>query len=240
MGYRIKNNSLKWTKKIFLTKPLVRLLFLLFCCQGVQARLWLRWVKVISTNFHKMGSACADRFGRCIKWLIYCTMYEYEKNFTFFTYSSFLWPPQNLYTLPPSSHPNFHMLHFFSMTSLKSIYLTYAFLMPLSIQYYQYVMVPPNSSQTTVCRTLCRNTPVVHICYSNYFMQLFPPLPPPDNSYPHHLQLALSWPLTSCPINVSYILVSFHKTDKLISILHLKWYCNTPPFYQPCPLTTSA
>ena len=83
MGYRIKNNSLKWIKKIFLTKPLVRLLFLLFCCQGVQARLWLRWAKVISTNFHKMVSACADRFGRCIKWLIYCTMYEYEKKFYF-------------------------------------------------------------------------------------------------------------------------------------------------------------
>ena len=37
---------------------------------------WLMWVKVTFTNIHKMSNACADSFGRFIKWLIYCTMYE--------------------------------------------------------------------------------------------------------------------------------------------------------------------
>ena len=35
-----------------------------------------RLVKVIFTNIHKISDACANSFGRYIKLLIYCTMYE--------------------------------------------------------------------------------------------------------------------------------------------------------------------
>ena len=46
-----------------------------------------RLVKVIFTNIHKMNDACANSYGRYIKWLIYCTMYE--KCFNFLLNSSF-------------------------------------------------------------------------------------------------------------------------------------------------------
>ena len=41
-------------------------------------------VKVTFTNIRNMSNAYVDSFGRCIKWLIYCTMYE--KNFYFLTF----------------------------------------------------------------------------------------------------------------------------------------------------------